>query len=407
MRRTSGTARAPVSTRSTSRSDTSSDDGAPRGAGPVSRAVAGDGTGRGARLSHGTAGARFGLPEAREGRAQDPLPRRGAGAPRRGDVGRIGGGPRRALLRRRHRGPPGRLRLLRHAPGPHPPRDDSRPGRAGRNTETHRDPVVRRAETLPADEPLAPAVPGPVAPGSRRAPGHRDAHGRDPVLARRDPGCETDPDDSPPVRGAARRRGAGRAVRRAPVSGFERTIVHVTTWLMAITGAVYFFMKYLMTGSDPFSVLHHPWQPHALSLHVLTGPVAVFALGLIARDHILDRIFEPRQRRGRATGLIILALAAPMIASGYLMQVLTDPGARRILVGAHVISGALYTLLFAGHLIVSRAAGRGANGNGRGGSRLRGRTSTRHLDRPGRRGIGSLARRRAQVGPAGPEEVKP
>jgi len=191
------------------------------------------------------------------------------------------------------------------------------------------------------------------------------------------------------------------------VSGFERVVVHVTTWLMALSGAVYFYMKHLMTGSDPFSALHHPWQPHALSLHVLTGPVAVFALGLIARDHILDRLFEPRQRRGRATGLIILALAAPMIVSGYLMQVLTDPGARRALVGAHVISGALYTLLFAGHLIVSRAAGSGANGNGRGDSRPRGRTPTRRLDRPGRRGIGSFTRRRAQVGPAGPEEMKP
>ena len=88
------------------------------------------------------------------------------------------------------------------------------------------------------------------------------------------------------------------------MSDLERALVHVTTWVMAITGAAYFYMKYVMSGSDPFSIIHHPWQPHALSLHVLGGPAAVFALGLIARDHILDRIFEPRQRRGRATASV-------------------------------------------------------------------------------------------------------
>jgi hypothetical protein len=130
-------------------------------------------------------------------------------------------------------------------------------------------------------------------------------------------------------------------------------------------------MKYLMTGSDPFSAIHHPWQPHALSLHVIAGPAAVFALGLIARDHILDRLLDTRQRRGRAGGIVILALAVPMIASGYLMQVLTDPGIRRVLAGAHVVSGALYALLFAGHLLASRSVRRGANGNGGSGDRAR------------------------------------
>lgn len=191
------------------------------------------------------------------------------------------------------------------------------------------------------------------------------------------------------------------------MSGFERVVVGATTWLMAITGAAYYFMKYRMTGSDPFSVIHHPWQPRALSLHVIAGPVAVFALGLIARDHILDRLLDPRQRRGRATGLVILALVLPMIVSGYLMQVLTDPGIRRVLAGAHAVSGALYTLLFAGHLFASRSVRRGANGNGGSGAPGRARRPASRLDRSGRRGIKSFSRIQAQVGPAGPEGMKP
>lgn len=149
------------------------------------------------------------------------------------------------------------------------------------------------------------------------------------------------------------------------MSGLERALVNVSTWLMALTGAAYFFMKYLMSGDDPFSVIHHPWQPHALSLHVIAGPAAVFALGLIARDHILARIVEPRQRRGRATGVILVALTMPTIISGYLMQVLTDPAIKRVLVGVHVVSGALYIVLFAGHLVASRSARNGPKGGGR------------------------------------------
>ena len=111
----------------------------------------------------------------------------------------------------------------------------------------------------------------------------------------------------------------------------------------------------------------------------------VFALGLIARDHIIDRLSDPRQRRGRASGVIIVALALPMIVSGYLLQVVTDPAVRRALAAIHIAGGGLYVLLFAGHLVVSRN-GRQRSEDGRRAAR-RGRARPR-LDRPGRRGIG-------------------
>jgi hypothetical protein len=190
------------------------------------------------------------------------------------------------------------------------------------------------------------------------------------------------------------------------VSASERMIVNLATWWMAITGAAFFFMKYLMSASDPFSVIHHPWQPHALSLHVIGGPIAVFALGLIVRDHIVDRLLDPRQRRGRSTGLVLIVLAPTMIASGYLLQVVTDPAVKRVLVGAHLISGGLYVLLFAGHLLVGRSLRRGANSTRAGGATSRARRSY-DLDRPGRRGIKSLVRCRAVDRPAGREEMTP
>lgn len=137
------------------------------------------------------------------------------------------------------------------------------------------------------------------------------------------------------------------------MSGFERAVVGISTWLMALTGTAYFVMKYLMTSDDPFSAFHHPWQPHALTLHVLGGPIAVFGLGLIARGHVLERYRDGR-RRGRGTGVSITALAAPMVVSGYLLQAVTNDTAKRLLVGVHVAAAASYTLLFAAHLWVSR-----------------------------------------------------
>lgn len=159
---------------------------------------------------------------------------------------------------------------------------------------------------------------------------------------------------------------------------FERTLLNASTFLVALTGGVYFYMKYLMKGDDPFSVVHHPLQPHALSLHVLLAPVLVFALGLITRDHIIAYLLESRQRRGRATGMLAVGLAAPMIVSGYLMQVLTDPGPRRILSIIHLAGGALYVLLFLGHLAASRNGrrGTGGNGGGRPGSRRHARAQS-------------------------------
>ena len=190
------------------------------------------------------------------------------------------------------------------------------------------------------------------------------------------------------------------------MTAFERIVVGATTWAMALSGVAFFWMKYLMRGDDPFSVIHHPWQPHALTLHVLAGPAAVFALGLIARGHIVERLADPRAGRGRATGIVLLVLVVPMISSGYLLQVLTDPGFKRVLVGVHVGAGVLYTLLFAGHLVVSRKAGRAPNERVGRATPAR-RATTRRLDPRGRRGIGWSVRPSGTGAPAGREGMKP
>ena len=57
--------------------------------------------------------------------------------------------------------------------------------------------------------------------------------------------------------------------------------------IVAVTGAVYFYMKYLMSTDDPFAVVNHPWQSTMLSLHVIAAPFFVAFFGMLFRSHSL------------------------------------------------------------------------------------------------------------------------
>ena len=70
----------------------------------------------------------------------------------------------------------------------------------------------------------------------------------------------------------------------------ERHLFRAALAITTATGLAYWVMRDFMRPRDEFSVLGHPWQPYALAGHLLVAPVLVFALGLIARDHILEGI---------------------------------------------------------------------------------------------------------------------
>jgi len=73
----------------------------------------------------------------------------------------------------------------------------------------------------------------------------------------------------------------------------------------------------------------------------------------IPPEHIVGRFLEGRPARGRASGIATILLAAPMIASGYLLQVTTDEAVRLGLVVAHVSSGLLFAILLVGHILAA------------------------------------------------------
>lgn len=136
---------------------------------------------------------------------------------------------------------------------------------------------------------------------------------------------------------------------------WEAWAVHLSTLLVGGTGLVYAWMRYLLPTTDPYSAVAHPLQPRVQHLHVLAAPVLVFAAGLIWKNHVWSHWKKgvPQRRR---SGLALLLSAAPMVASGYLLQVAVADGWRRAWVVVHVAASILFLAGYAGHAVVALRA---------------------------------------------------
>ncbi len=125
-------------------------------------------------------------------------------------------------------------------------------------------------------------------------------------------------------------------------------LVHGANLLVGGTGLVYGWMRYALEPEDPFSVVNHPWQPDAQHLHVLFAPLLVFAGGLIWSSHVAHH-WRAGSLRGRRTGVTLAALLAPMIFSGYALQISVQDEWRTIWMWLHVATSLLWLLLAVVH----------------------------------------------------------
>lgn len=143
---------------------------------------------------------------------------------------------------------------------------------------------------------------------------------------------------------------------------FEKWSVWITSGLTVATGVGYFVTKYLFTASDPFAVVSHPWQPFFLKAHILVSPLLLFALGLIAVHHVWKH-YASGIRWSRRSGVTTALTIIPMVATGYLIQALSDAGWVRAMALAHIGFGFLYGLGLVVHTWMIR---RGPEPNGGG-----------------------------------------
>jgi hypothetical protein len=114
------------------------------------------------------------------------------------------------------------------------------------------------------------------------------------------------------------------------------------------SGLAYGYLRYFRRVAGEFGPEPHAWQAFAQHAHVLVAPTLLFALGFALRGHVLVML-RHSITRGRRTGLILLALAAPMAFGGFAIQVATGTTARTLLGWTHSALSILFIALYMLH----------------------------------------------------------
>lgn len=133
---------------------------------------------------------------------------------------------------------------------------------------------------------------------------------------------------------------------------WERWTFSILAVAVSATGFAYGWMKYFLEPLDPFAVVNHPWQSAMLHLHVLASPPFVMVFGMILNSHIMKKL-RATKIPNRQSGLASLGTFAAMIASGYLLQVVSAEVWLQALVVLHVASGGVFTAAYGTHLVIS------------------------------------------------------
>ncbi len=133
----------------------------------------------------------------------------------------------------------------------------------------------------------------------------------------------------------------------------EAWLVHLATLLVGGTGLVYAWMRYVARPADPYAVVNHPLQPQVQHLHIVLAPLLVFAAGVIWRRHVWSGWRLGIRERHRS-GLALALTLAPMVASGYLIQVAVAPGWRSAWIVVHCAASALWVAGYVLHQLLPR-----------------------------------------------------
>ena len=131
----------------------------------------------------------------------------------------------------------------------------------------------------------------------------------------------------------------------------DRRAVYFTTALATLSGLAYGYLLYFGEIEDEFGPVAHPWTAPLQTTHVLTVPLFVFALGLIWRTHIFQKLVSGARPR-RRTGIMLLSQTLLMILSGYFLQVCVDVWWRDAWIYTHIVTSLAFIVSFFAHLVV-------------------------------------------------------
>ena len=128
----------------------------------------------------------------------------------------------------------------------------------------------------------------------------------------------------------------------------ERWSLHLGALLTGLSGLVYGWLRYYGLVQGEFGIEPHPLQGLVQHLHVLAAPLLLFALGMAVRGHLATKL-RTGTREGRRTGLGLGLLILPMVAAGYLVQVVTAPVWRLAFAWVHGVTSLLFLFAYLVH----------------------------------------------------------
>ena len=154
------------------------------------------------------------------------------------------------------------------------------------------------------------------------------------------------------------------------MSRLQAWFVHAANLLVGGTGLLYAWMRYALEPADAYAVVNHPAQPLLQHLHVWTAPLLVFAVGVIWQEHVWKH-WRRGVPGGRRSGLTMIAMAVPMIVSGYLIQTAVTPAWRTAWIAIHLAASGLWVAGYLTHALAKKKGDRTVAGEGTAVSRER------------------------------------
>lgn len=133
------------------------------------------------------------------------------------------------------------------------------------------------------------------------------------------------------------------------------TGIHLAMSALTATGLMLLWMVFLASppeveDGEVFAV-EQTGQALTTEIHILTGPVLIFLVGLVWGSHVWTRIRNGATAR-RRTGIALTVLFPLLALSGYLLQVSTNEVLRAILGWGHAFFGVLFAGIYVAHLCV-------------------------------------------------------
>lgn len=142
------------------------------------------------------------------------------------------------------------------------------------------------------------------------------------------------------------------------MSGGEKGFFLTAFGLVGLTGLGLLGLYGLPEPEDPFLLVRHPLEPWLRTVHVLTAPILVFAVGILWRSHIRPHLRYAH--RNRLSGWSVLLGFTASGISGYLFQVATGEAVRSAAWYMHVVSSVFFLAAVVGHWVAARWVARTA-----------------------------------------------